>query len=278
MKTQSTTPPPPAGRKGLALGAFVVAATLLALAPLEQAQAQLYIDIFPSQDDTNATLWIFSGSTTAARTSTIRTTSGTTWFTQDTARFFDNLFASDPGTGFKSLTAVPASTATNPNKDYKSLIGNLRLRNPAFTNANLNVLTNAPTMTAGANSQTITHLYLRDTSSDDNFGPRVNSALSYTSGGAVSWTGSGTLANVPISTFSTRDPYIRARKMGSAGSFYGGSVGITTQVADGLRIRVHPAIIPEPKEYALIFALFALGFAILRRHWQKRQRQQATTL
>ena len=41
-------------------------------------------------------------------------------------------------------------------------------------------------------------------------------------------------------------------------------------------IVVHSVIIPEPEEYALVFGLFALGFVILRRHWQKKQRQQAS--
>ena len=254
---------------------------LSSFVPLEHSQAQLYVDIYPSQESTNGTLLIFSGSTTAARqqsqTRVIRTSSSVNDFHQDTSRFFDTLFASDPGTGVKALTAVPASTAANPNKDYKSLLGNLRLRNPAFTNANLNVITNAPTMTAAANSQTITHLYFRNVSQADRFGPRVSSSLSYNQNDTISWTGAGTLANVPISVFSTRDPYIRARKIGSAGSFYGGSAGTTTQVADGLRIRVHPAIIPEPQEYALVFGLFALGFVFFHRHRQKKQRQQSTT-
>ncbi len=254
---------------------------LASLIPLEQSQAQLYIDIYPSQESTNGTLWIFSGSTTATRPQSqprgFRTaSSGNNWFDQDTARLFDSLFASDPGTGVKSLSAIPASTAANPNKDYNSLLGNLRLRNSAFTNANLNVITNAPTMTAAANSQTITHLYFRDVSQVDRFGPRVDSSLSYNLNDTISWSGSGTLANVPISVFSTRDPYIRARKIGPGGSFYGGAIGSTAQVADGLRIRVHTAIIPEPEEYALVFGLFALGFVIVRRHFQKKRRQSST--
>ncbi len=247
--------------------------------PLKQAQAQLYVDIYPSQEFTNGTLFIFSGSTTAMRqqsqTRVIRTSSsGNNWFDQDTARLFDNLFASAPGDGVKSLSAIPASTATNPNKDYNSLLGNLRVRNSAFTNANLNVLTNAPTMTAGANSQTITHLYFRDVTWD-RFGPRVSSSLSYNQNDTISWTGAGTLANVPISVFSTRDPYIRARKIGPGGGFYEGSAGSTAQVANGLRIRVHTSIIPEPEEYALVFGLFALAFVILRRRFHKK-RQIAT--
>ena len=265
----------------MAFGAFLVATALLAFVPIEQSQAQLYVDIYPSQESTNGTLYIFSGSTTAARqqsqTRVIRTGSSANDFHQDTARLFDNLFASDPGTGVKSLSAIPASTATSTNKDYNSLLGNLRLRNPAFTNANLNVITNTPTMTAAANSQTITHLYFRNVAGSDRFGPRVASSLNYNLNDTISWTGAGTLANVPISVFSTRDPYIRARKIGGAGSFYGGSAGTTTQVANGLRIRVHTAIIPEPKEYALLFGLFALAFVLFRRQLQKR-RQKAQAI
>ena len=249
---------------------------LASFVPLEQAQAQLYVDIYPSQEYTNGTLFIFSGSSTIARQQSqgrgFRTT-GSDWL-QDTAYAFDPLFASQPGTGIKPLTAIPVSTS---NKDHDSLIRNLRSHNTAFTSANLNVITNAPTLAvASVNTRTITGLYLQD-DSWDRFGPRVSSALPYNNSDAISWTGAGVLTNVPISVFATRDPYIRARKAGAAGSFYGGSAGQQNQVANGLRWRVHTTVIPEPQEYALVFALFALGFVFFRRHWRRKQRPQAAT-
>ncbi len=258
---------------------WAMAATLLSFAPLEQSQAQLYVDIYPSQEYTNGTLFIFSGSTTIARQQSqargFRTT-GTDWL-QDTAYAFDTLFASDPGTGQKNLTAVPASTTSVTNKDYESLIGYLRVRNTAFSSANLNVITNAPTLAVqSTNTRTIASLYLQD-ANWDRFGPRVSSALSYNNSDAVSWTGSGVLTNVAIGVFNTRDPYLRARAVGAAGSFYGGSAGQQVNVANGLRWRVHTNVIPEPEEYALVFGLFALGFVIVRRHFQKKQRQASAS-
>ncbi len=46
---------------------------------------------------------------------------------------------------------------------------------------------------------------------------------------------------------------------------------------DLVGIVVHSAIIPEPEEYALVFGLFALGFVILRRHFQKKRQQASAT-
>ncbi len=256
----------------MAFGAFVATA-LLALVPLDKGEAQLYVDIYPSQEYTNGTLFIFSGSSTTTRSGSIRTT-GSNW-NRDTTKTFDPLFASNPGTGQKNLTAVPASTTSVTNKDYESLIGNLRSRNTAFTNANLNVITNAPTITiegsTSTNSQTIASLYLRD-HVDDWFGPRVSStALSYNQNDAISWTGAGVLTNVAISVFNTRDPYIRARRPDSGGTFYGMLSQYTSQPSGGLRWRVHTNVIPEPEEYALVFGLFALGFVFFHRHRQKKR-------
>ena len=240
------------------------------------------MDIYPSQEYPNGTLFIFSGSSTIARQQSqgrgFRTT-GSDWL-QDTAYAFDTLFASDPGTGQKNLTAVPASTSTVTNKDYESLIGYLRVRNTAFSGANLNVLTNAATLTVegttSTNSRTIASLYLKDdTGGWDRFGPRVSSALDYNNSDAIKWTGAGVLTNVAIGVFNTRDPYLRARAVGAAGSFYGGSAGQQVNVANGLRWRVHTNIIPEPEEYALMFGLFALAFVLFRRRQMQKKQQQA---
>ena len=65
MKTQS----PPANRKGLAFGDFVATTTLLSLTPVEQSLAQLVINAYPSQDNNNQTVWIFSGSSTSRSSS-----------------------------------------------------------------------------------------------------------------------------------------------------------------------------------------------------------------
>lgn len=54
-------------RKKLAVWIASVFALLAA-----EAQAQLYIDVYPSQSDTNKTLWIFKGSSTATNSGYIR--------------------------------------------------------------------------------------------------------------------------------------------------------------------------------------------------------------
>ena len=48
-----------------------------------------------------------------------------------------------------------------------------------------------------------------------------------------------------------------------------------SRLANTFRFRVHSGIITEPEEYALVFSLFALGFVVVRRHWQKKRKQQA---
>ena len=101
----------------------------------------------------------------------------------------------------------------------------------------------------------------------DSIGIRVSSTFDYGSyfGQASSWTGSG-LLNKPIGDFQIKNVNNWA--------------GLNPNFASsGVTLRIHSAVIPEPQEYALIFALFALAFVVVRRHFQKKKRQvQATTL
>ena len=114
-------------------------------------------------------------------------------------------------------------------------------------------------------SRTIGSLYLdEDPSDEDDMGIRVSGSgnFSYSSSVSSSWTGSGIL-NKPIGDFFT-------------GTF-SNNENLSPRFAassSAVRIVVNSAIIPEPKEYALIFGLFALGFVFFHRHRQKKQRQQ----
>ena len=123
--------------------------------------------------------------------------------------------------------------------------------------------TNMPTITIGSGSRPISHLYLKDDGSSDAMGIRVSgSALSYFTGNSSAWTGAGIL-NKPIGDFFTGTFDNRTTSFIPTARFVANSNG-------SVRVVVHRAIIPEPKEYALVFALFALGFVIIRRHCQKK--------
>ena len=103
-----------------------------------------------------------------------------------------------------------------------------------------------------------------DSLSSDDLGIRASgSSLSYSSGDTSAWVGAG-LINKPIGDFF-------------AGTY--NSVGPPFVSISGMRVTINSQVIPEPEEYALVFSLFALGFVVLRRHWQKkkRQAQQAAT-
>ena len=100
----------------------------------------------------------------------------------------------------------------------------------------------------------------------DNIGIRVSgSNLGYSSGNSSAWVGSGIL-NKPIGDFfaGTYNDLIN-------GPNFAGSGG------NNIRLTINSQIIPEPEEYALVFGLFALGFVLCRRHFQKKRQQQAAT-
>ena len=238
------------------------------------ANAQLYIDVYRSQDHTNQTLWIFSGS------SSVRYSSLNTPFNQsirssatDTSESFQdtweigntgNIFnANQPsGTNFQ-LSSLLSSTNTID-------IASVRARIPGGGRTNITfaaAATNTPTITISSGSRTISHMFLdADNPGTDDLGIRVSgSNLNYSSGNSSAWAGAGIL-NKPIGDFLTGEFWNQNTSPLFAASS-GGSV----------RIRVNSQIIPEPEEYALIFGLFALGFVFFRRHFQKKQQRQAQT-
>ena len=227
------------------------------------AQAQLIVDVYPSQDTPTNTLWIFSGSSSVGAAGTLRTSgnhsSADGWQTAS-----DIYNANRPSN--QTITLSPLLSSTN-SKD----IASVRARIPGGGRTDITFAanaTNTPTITIGTTpvSRTINRMFMNNVNVADNIGIRVSSGHNYGSyvGQATSWTGSGLLINKPVSDFVT----------GNVNNW----AGINPNFASGVTLRFHSAIIPEPEEYALVFALFALGFVFFHRHFQRKQRQAATAI
>ncbi len=283
----SKVPPPP--RRTLTIGLFLAAAALLTTAPPEQAQAQLYLDIFPSQDSTNNTLWIFSGSSRSGVTilnvgPEIRTSGA--YDRKDTHKT-SRAFLRNTSPALYALTPLFTASATNAPLDLESLRTRLGQTIKLGTTNTLDDITipstatNVPTLTfTGRGSRTIANMFLNDVSGTgwDDIGPRVSgSNLNYGTGQPnVNWIGAATMAkpigHFHLTPFTSQNTYTGNRP----------GNGVLRSWTDytqnnGLRIRVHGAVIPEPKEYALVFGLFALGFVFFHRHRRKMQQQRQQT-
>ena len=244
MKIQST--PPPANRKGLAFGAFVIAATLLSLAPLEQSQAQLMITIRPSASNTNNPILIFSGNTTASAAEAIRTSAVGSNEIADTFSVANLYSVTNLAGVVRSLSPLTTLAADDPDRIDQG--------------------DSAPTITfAVTNALTISRIAFdsQPVLGDHDLGIRVSSYHFYTSGNAVSWSGAGILTNFNMSQFNP-------------GTYQSSShPNFSSQ---SLRLTVNSRAIPEPEQYALIFGLFALGFVFFHRCITRKKRQhQATT-
>ncbi len=248
--------------------AALMAAYLLSFVPLEQSQAQLILNAYPSQDHTNQTLWIFSGSSTSRSASAqIRNQASLNTDNQDTwqidsngGNIFDANKPSDT-----SFQLSPLLSSTN-SKD----IASVRARIPGGGKTNITFVanaTNTPTLTIGSGSSAISHLFLDEDNAGvahyDDFGIRASGGFNYGPGNSA-WIGAG-LINKPIGDFFTGTFNNRA----DAPFFAANSVG-------SVRVIVNSQFIPEPEEYALIFGLFALGFVFFHR-WQKKRPATATS-
>ena len=106
---------------------------------------------------------------------------------------------------------------------------------------------------------------MNDTDTDDEIEIRGKppNNLAYTNGQTIRWFGSGIL-NKPISNF-TAGTYSVLGWGHVLGAPY-----FAERRAWTLQISVHTHVIPEPAEYALVFGLFALGFFVFRRRFQKK--------
>ena len=229
------------------------------------ANAQLFIHIYPSQDNyTSETLWIFSGSSTANQGGSLRTsTVGTGYSNHDSWQF------STPSSGNIYVANKPSDTNFQLSPLFTSSNTNdirlVRERIPGGGQTNITFAanaTNTPTVTIGSGSRTISHIFMDDDNINDDMGIRVSSSLTFF--GVSSWVGSG-IINKPIGDFL-------------AGTFHNGGTSIVhpnfaANSQGSLRLIVNSQFIPEPEEYALIFSLFALGFVFFHRRITQKKRR-----
>ncbi len=223
------------------------------------AQAQLIIDVYQSQDTPTNTIWIFSGSSSVSAAGTLRTSGN--YSSADGWQTASDIYNANPPSNAQ-ITLSPLLSSTN-SKD----IASVRARIPGGGRTDITFAasaTNTPTITIGTTpvNRTIASMFMNNVNVADNIGIRVSSTFNYGSltGQASSWTGSGLLPK-PIGDFFIKN----VGNWATLNPNFAGS---------GVTMRIHSAIIPEPEEYALLFGLFALGFVVVRRHLQKKQRQQ----
>ena len=223
------------------------------------AQAQLVIDVYPSQDDPTKTLWIFSGSSTAHYGSSIR--SSQNYHARDSWKYSGGdgtlYFANNPTNQLFNLAPLFSSTNTI---DIESVTARLpgvprHVLSPEpiqFSNS----ATNAPTITISNTSRTIGRIFMND-ADDDEIGIRITPPnLIYSANDSSSWFGSGIL-NKPISDFFP--------------SGYRGTVALSQPNAPGapyfsrdggstLQLRFYSRVIPEPAGVCARVWNFCVGF------------------
>ena len=222
-----------------------------------EAQAQLIIDVYPSQDTPTNTIWIFSGTSSIGAAGTLLTSGNAADGWQTASNIYN---ANKPSN--QTITLSPLLSSTN-SKD----IASVRARIPGGGKTNITFAanaTNTPTITIGTTpvNRTISSMFMNDQPAADEISIRVSSSFNYGSysGQPSSWTGSGLLINKPIGDFFIKN----------VGNF----AGLPPNFASGgVTLRIHSAIIPEPQEYALIFGLFALAFVFFHRHRQRKRQQ-----
>lgn len=243
-------------------GALLLTAILLSLAPLEQSRTQLYIDIYPSQDSSKThSLWVLSGSSQAS----VFIDSVGPYIThgahaaaeqannRDTYELEDLLYAGPRGVGMSFLSTPRLFGLTNLSTSSLDYAGVTNFWASTNTVSSLSSAAGTPSLSfsnrvanGAVTNRSISHMVLYgQPAGNDWLGPRVGGGSNLTYGTnrpAVNWVGAGILEK-PIGDFRSRDPYIR-NKAQVVGYFGANTLG------DGLRIRVHSATVPEPKEYA----------------------------
>ena len=246
----------------------------------------LYLHVYPSQDDPTKTLWIFgpNGNPTLAPAtahygSSIRNINATnyhardSWISTPTTQGVTNIFFNNKPTN-QVLNLTPLFSSTNHPKDIESITKRLPGHGFGQFNTNNRVLfghsniTNAPTMTAGSATKTIGGIFM-NAAAQDEIGIRGTAGggnLVYTNGQSTSWFGTG-IMDKPIDDFLGGLP---DHDDASFGKISAAAPYFVARGGQGVPIKFHRRVIPEPAEYALVFGLFALAFMIVRRRFQKR--------
>ena len=201
------------------------------------------LTIRPSASNTNNPILVFTGNTTASSAEGIRSSNAGNNEPGDTFTI-QNLYSLTTLAGvIRSLSPLTTLAADDPDRIAQG--------DPA------------PTITfAQTNALTISRIAFdsQPVLGDHDLGIRASSFHFYTFGNAVSWSGAGILTNFNMSQFNP-------------GTYQSSShPNFSSQP---LRLTVNSRAIPEPEQYALVFGLFALGFVITRRHFQKKRKEES---
>lgn len=268
-------------RQSKALLGSVIVGALLAVVAVERVQAQLYIDVYQSRDNNQQTLWVFSGSSTTAQLWSVRTAvAGNDNFNRrDSWEVTGNggaLFPTNAPTN-QRLALAPITGLDAITSRDRWYVANVLTNTTTATDPTLSITTNSV-----ARTRAITSLFLNDdpgsgTTDRDELGIRVSgSAFRYDNGGTSEWSGAGILAK-PFSDFYSGDTDGTAFSFNNLGTGGTGGPRFAAGSDGSVVVRFHRGtVIPEPEEYALALGLFALGFVMVRRHWQKKK--QAATV
>lgn len=153
--------------------------------------------------------------------------------------------ADNPGT--VRISTGSANFSSGDSFGIGSWISDNTIQNDLFA------VTGVATISVGADTQTITHIFLdEDSSGGDDFGVRVDTAFSYLAGEMSSWTGSFTV-NLDISKFNP-----------GTYSDIDGNAPFFAQIDDGI---LTVTAVPEPGTLAL-FGLGLAGLGLARRKKQ----------
>ncbi len=231
------------------------------------AQAQLYIDVYPSQDNPDSEIvWIFSGSSTAHYGSSIR--SSQNYHARDSWKHDDvgeSLYLANKPTN-QLVSLSPLFSNTNNPTDIESI--QKRIPGSDRTQDFDAIVTNAPTVTIGSTSRPIGKIFMNDADVDE-IGIRITPPnLVFTNGQTSRWFGAGIL-NKPHSDFAPSEYLENPLVSYTTHATAIGAPYFAERQRNGVRLRIHHSFIPEPAGYALVFGLFAIGFIFFRRLFLK---------
>ena len=200
------------------------------------------LTIRPSASNTNNPILVFSGNTTVSSSEGIRTSASGSNEAGDTFTV-QNLYSVTTLAGVvRSLSPLSTLAAEDPDRLAEG--------------------DSAPTITiAQTNALSISRIAFdsQPVLGDHDLGIRVSQYYFYSSPQTVSWSGAGILTNFNMSQFNP-------------GTYQ--SASHPNFSSHPLRLTVSSQIVPEPQEYALLFALFALGFGFFHRRRMQKKRAQ----